>query len=502
MKKFIIILALMATGISANAQVQFDTLSIGDREPTFYYWDTNWWDHYYLNYPEAQSSNVFWYQSSLTTMNLGSEYARYCYTDTSLRIIGIAAGLSLGGSVIDSVWDQWATFGNASIDTVQIYKYMQPEYFRLYEVDAGTGNMKQLASASWFGFQPRYKMVSEMTNQVIIGAGGSVPVPPEYCSVYEAYFDSAITVHDSFYVSATEFNCHNNARVMAGLVGIHAQSFVKPDPVTGANVAFHPEFFPKPNHFRRKLHTMPPAGGDPLFYATDTAWHTYDIQVRHLTWPQLDTVYRWPYFMYIFPIVDTSSNGGLAQNECSAPEGLTLVDIDSGSVILSWQGGGADLWELSIGTVGSTPETGTVTTCNNELATVGGLDTAQWYAARVRSVCNFGDSSYYSDWSDSVMFYVPGDTTGNGGGDNPNRIETTADRYTYLMPNPASETVTVASSFRIGDVEVYTLDGRRILASRVDGISTTLDISSLPTGTYIVRVSTNNGTAYKKLVVK
>jgi hypothetical protein len=98
------------------------------------------------------------------------------------------------------------------------------------------------------------------------------------------------------------------------------------------------------------------------------------------------------------------------------------------------------------------------------------------------------------------MFYVPGDTT--GGGDNPNRIETVTDRYTYLMPNPASETVTVASSFRIGDVEVYTLDGRRILASRVDGISTTLDISSLPTGTYIVRVSTNNGTAYKKLVVK
>ena len=77
-----------------------------------------------------------------------------------------------------------------------------------------------------------------------------------------------------------------------------------------------------------------------------------------------------------------------------------------------------------------------------------------------------------------------------------------SDRYTYLMPNPASETVTVASSFRIGEVEVYTLEGRRIIASRVDGISTTLDISQLPTGTYIVRITTNNGTAYKKLVVK
>ncbi len=81
-------------------------------------------------------------------------------------------------------------------------------------------------------------------------------------------------------------------------------------------------------------------------------------------------------------------------------------------------------------------------------------------------------------------------------------IATLEENHTYLMPNPASETVTVASSFRIGDVEVYTLEGRRILASRVDGISTTLDISQLPTSTYIVRISTNNGTAYKKLVVK
>ena len=81
-------------------------------------------------------------------------------------------------------------------------------------------------------------------------------------------------------------------------------------------------------------------------------------------------------------------------------------------------------------------------------------------------------------------------------------IATLEENHTYLMPNPASETVTVASSFRIGEVEVYTLEGRRIIASRVDGISTTLDISQLPTGTYIVRITTNNGTAYKKLVVK
>ena len=81
-------------------------------------------------------------------------------------------------------------------------------------------------------------------------------------------------------------------------------------------------------------------------------------------------------------------------------------------------------------------------------------------------------------------------------------VPTTSDRYTYLMPNPASETVTVASSFRIAEVEVYTLEGRSVLRQRVDGISTTLDISSLPAATYLVRISTGHGTAFKKLVVK
>ena len=81
-------------------------------------------------------------------------------------------------------------------------------------------------------------------------------------------------------------------------------------------------------------------------------------------------------------------------------------------------------------------------------------------------------------------------------------IATAEENQTYLMPNPASETVTVASSFRIADIEVFTLDGRSLMKQRVDGISTTLDISQLPTGTYIVRITTDNGTAYKKLVVK
>ena len=166
---------------------------------------------------------------------------------------------------------------------------------------------------------------------------------------------------------------------------------------------------------------------------------------------------------------------------------------------LSWSGGNADHWEVSRCTDGCEPEDGSITQWNSLAATLQGLDTARWYEARVRAVCSHNDSIYYSDWSDSLRFYMPGS---NGGGTDPTGIETTADRYTYVMPNPASGNVTVASSFRIGDVELLDLNGKSHLRTTVDGLSAALDISSLPAGTYIVRITTSAGTAYKKLVVK
>ena len=92
MKKALMILALMATGMCARAQV--DTLRIGDREPTYYYWDTNWWDHYFINYPGA--NQIYWYSvGALSHAYCKAEVARYCYSDQPLRVIGIAVAASI-----------------------------------------------------------------------------------------------------------------------------------------------------------------------------------------------------------------------------------------------------------------------------------------------------------------------------------------------------------------------------------------------------------------------
>ena len=72
-----------------------------------------------------------------------------------------------------------------------------------------------------------------------------------------------------------------------------------------------------------------------------------------------------------------------------------------------------------------------------------------------------------------------------------------------LSPNPASGELTVTFE-QAGEyaIEIMDLRGVTMIKSSLDGISTTIDISALPAATYLVRISTGHGTAFKKLVVK
>ena len=82
---FITIFAMSAM----HAWAQLDTLECGMREPTFYYWDTNWFDHYALNYTQ-NNPRIWWNTGGMTIGSCQPEYARYCYTDSALSIIGVA----------------------------------------------------------------------------------------------------------------------------------------------------------------------------------------------------------------------------------------------------------------------------------------------------------------------------------------------------------------------------------------------------------------------------
>ena len=78
-------------------------------------------------------------------------------------------------------------------------------------------------------------------------------------------------------------------------------------------------------------------------------------------------------------------------------------------------------------------------------------------------------------------------------------------RYTTLQPNPATDRVRVLSSFGITAIEVYDLRGRLVYTNtfKHSHIHTfTLDLSSWPRGTYLLRILTPAGPTTKKLLIQ
>ena len=311
MKKVFLILVLMVTGMCARAQ--YDTLGIGDREPTFFFYDTNWWDNYYLNDPYARE--IMWDQNPLGSRYRQAEYARYCYTDTALRVIGVAAAYYMQAHIPSGM-----TYNDAM-------GAMIPETLTLYEVDSTTGELVRLDGKSWAGFNPRYKIINSKSPYYLEPL--HIPEPSEYGTLYEVYFDSAITVHDSFYVSTTEYNLKTRDSLQSTmpymllwLCGINASTRDATHPYTYTPA----QFLPKPNHFRRKLHNID--GEDDRYGVTDTLWHTFHtISNGYGT----GTTSEFNSFLYLFPIIDTSKDGGYVPAECTTPEGLTVIGIDRGS---------------------------------------------------------------------------------------------------------------------------------------------------------------------------
>ena len=78
-------------------------------------------------------------------------------------------------------------------------------------------------------------------------------------------------------------------------------------------------------------------------------------------------------------------------------------------------------------------------------------------------------------------------------------------RYTTLQPNPASDRVSVLSSFGITAIEAYDPRGRLVYTNtfKHSHIHTfSLDVSSWPRGTYLLRILTPAGPTTKKLLIQ
>lgn len=411
------------------------------------------------------------------------EILQYCYTKNPLRIIGIASSAITGTA--DSFYNSY------DYDWEPLFQ----EYFRLY--DATDTSFVLLKEVPFNKDVPhRYMRVKSRSPQFFWGTSVCCYQNPvdrdSVIKIREFYFDSPVTVTDSFYFGYTT-ESHGpfspdlipNVDVPIAMNERHTmQSLaIAWDTTIFGRYSCMPECRPSPSILHKYKHIWWGRSPNLPYYQDtipDTVWH----------WRQS------PYFMLDFPIVIIDSSYIIPPPECPQVTNLRQADYGDGCITLIWntQTDQVD-WQVCYGPEGSSPEECTVIDCPIPVGRLCSLDSNTHYTAYVRASCQF-DSVVYSQWSDPVNLCLC-DTTQESAG-----VTTAMDALTYVIPNPASDMVQVLSSFSMNRVEVYGASGKLVADKAAVGNATSFSVKGWASGVYIAVIHTPLGIITKKLIVK
>ena len=269
-----------------------------------------------------------------------------------------------------------------------------------------------------------------------------------FSPVFEVYFDEPVIVTDSFYVATTNHYGEDSLRrtitctFMYDPFGLYAPCW--------------------PQHYKVGIVS---ASGNTLVWQ-----HKYES-----------------YVLFIFPIIDT------VQPVCMVPQGLRVSGQDSAGVRLVWDSAEHNrLWSIAYGRADADPEGYAEQPCATTDFTITDLVPGVEYAARVRAVCF--DNNTYSEWSDTVRFVREGEV----GIGTPDDLRTSV----IIRPNPAHTVVTVTADAAIRYIEVYDLQGHRLLGRKAYGKRAVIVVGDWPKGSYLVHTNTTIGTNIQKMVVE
>ncbi len=180
----------------------------------------------------------------------------------------------------------------------------------------------------------------------------------------------------------------------------------------------------------------------------------------------------------------------IIEPECHSAENFRVATDSAGCVTVEWDTLKYQReWVLRLqgpgGTRYDTVETNNFTYC--------GLDTNAYYELSAMTKCYRPGGHNLSSWSDPVGF--------RNGAIAITEIENPKMKID-IHPNPASRQVVISATLPMTHIEATDILGHRLFDRPASGLTSTLDVSSWPAGTYLLRITTPSGVATKKLLVK
>ena len=178
---------------------------------------------------------------------------------------------------------------------------------------------------------------------------------------------------------------------------------------------------------------------------------------------------------------------------CPEVHGLAASWMDTDCAYITWTPvDDLSTYQLNYAEADSLFENGTFVDCPHPYAPVCGLSTNKAYKMRVRTPCSTGMASEgYGPWSDTLLFNPQ-----------PTGIGTTDIAAFSLRPNPTRDRLTVERpDAGPATLEVFNAKGQKVMTMASDQATVTLDVSSLSAGSYLLRVTTAEGSSVRSFVV-
>ncbi len=414
--------------------------------------------------------------------------------DRPLKIIGIAGVMTIGAADEQHLSNP---IPKETLDSVLANR--KTEYFELYGTRAYDENgdiLQNTDTLVCLGFMPFSLLDSTRFIEL------PYPDPDNIDSIavhpiIERYFPKAIHTDTVFYVGYTNFN-HGGLTATIGNVTIAWDMTTRTRDYCLARRSGNPAH---PYIYESNLWDSCKGfivGGDNpgvLFQRPTSETHPYEPWTINPLDSMFTHTNAYSFELpLLFPIIDTMGMnifpGDPDSVVCDTVEGFRVLDQQGNMAAFAWtQGNHNGSWQLSWGPEGIAPEDGTLVAAPTNVRSIVGLQDSVVYTAFVRARCN---DTLYSEWSAPLRFWKG----------MPLSVQpaNTVEQLTYLYPNPAENSVTVASSFAMSLVELFALDGTKLISHPTTGIVTRLDLASLPQGSYLLRITTPAGTAIKKLI--